>query len=69
MQLQHMSLSRKLLAALAFVVLVLLIGHELDLYLPDLEIWVQDMGVFAPLGFIVLFAALSPVFVSIYCRT
>ena len=44
MQLQHMSLSRKLLAALAFVVLVLLIGHELDLYLPDLEIWVQDMG-------------------------
>jgi uncharacterized membrane protein YdjX (TVP38/TMEM64 family) len=65
MQLQRMSLSRKLSAALAFVTLVLLIGNELELYLPDLEIWVQDMGVFAPLGFILLFVVLSPVFVSV----
>jgi uncharacterized membrane protein YdjX (TVP38/TMEM64 family) len=65
MQLQHMSLTRKLLAALAFVALALLIGHELELYLPDLEVWIQGMGTLAPLGFILLFVVLAPVFVSV----
>lgn len=65
MQLNNTNLTKKLLAALIFVGMVLLIGHELELYLPDLELWVQDMGVFAPLGFILLFSVLAPVFVSV----
>ena len=65
MQLQQKSLSRKLSVALGFIAIVLLIGHELELYLPDLEIWVQDMGVLAPLGFILLFVVLAPFFVSV----
>ena len=65
MQFQQTSLTRKLLAVLFFVGVVLLIGHELELYLPDLEVWVQDMGVFAPLGFILLFIVLAPIFVSV----
>ncbi len=65
MLLQHMSLTRKLSVALACVALVLLIGHELELYLPDMEVWVQDMGVFAPLGFVLLFVVLAPIFVSV----
>jgi uncharacterized membrane protein YdjX (TVP38/TMEM64 family) len=65
MQLQQKSLSRKLSVALGFVAIVLLIGHELELYLPALEIWVQDMGVLAPLGFILLFVVLAPFFVSV----
>lgn len=65
MQFQHMSLSRKLLAALAFVAIVLFIGYELELYLPDLEGWINGMGVFAPLGFILFFVVLAPIFVSI----
>lgn len=65
MQYQKANLTRKLTAALAFVALVLLIGHELELYLPDLEVRIQGMGALAPLGFIVLFVVLSPLFVSI----
>ncbi|MGJ0484414.1 MAG: TVP38/TMEM64 family protein [Methylomicrobium sp.] len=45
--------------------LVLLIGHELELYLPDLEDWIKSFGMFAPLGFILLFTLLSPVGVSV----
>jgi uncharacterized membrane protein YdjX (TVP38/TMEM64 family) len=65
MQLQHTSLIRKLSGVLVFVGIALLIGHELELYLPDLEVQIRDMGVFAPLGFILLFVVLSPLFVSV----
>ena len=51
--------------ALIFVGVVLLIGHELELYLPDLEVWIQELGAFAPLGFIALFVVLTPLFVSV----
>jgi uncharacterized membrane protein YdjX (TVP38/TMEM64 family) len=68
MYLQNTPLSTKLSAALIFVgmvILIGLIGHEFELYLPDLEIWIEDMGVFAPLGFIFLFVVLAPVLVPI----
>jgi uncharacterized membrane protein YdjX (TVP38/TMEM64 family) len=64
MQLQDIGLIKKLAIALTFVGVVLLIGHELKLYLPDLEVRIQDMGAFAPLGFIALFIALTPFFIS-----
>ena len=64
MQLQDIGLIKKLAIALTFVGVVLLIGHELKLYLPDLEVRIQDMGAFAPLGFIALFVALTPFFIS-----
>ena len=56
---------RKLAIVLIFVGVVLLIGHELKLYLPDLEVRIQSMGAFAPLGFIALFVVLTPFFISV----
>jgi len=64
-QLQNVGLINKLAIALIFVGVVLLIGHELELYLPDLEVWVQELGTFAPLGFIALFVVLTPLFASV----
>lgn len=65
MQLQDIGLTKKLAIALIFVGVVLLIGHELKLYLPDLEVRIQSMGAFAPLGFIALFVVLTPFFISV----
>ncbi|MGZ4956617.1 MAG: TVP38/TMEM64 family protein [Methylobacter sp.] len=64
MQLQDMPLINKLAIALMLVGLVLLIGHGLKLYLPGLEVRIQNMGAFAPLGFILLFVVLTPFFIS-----
>lgn len=65
MQLQNIGLTNKLAIALVLVGLVLLIGHGLELYLPGLEVWIQALGAFAPLGFIALFVILTPLFVSV----
>ncbi|TRX03315.1 TVP38/TMEM64 family protein [Candidatus Methylobacter oryzae] len=65
MQQQDAGLIKKLTIALIFVGAVLLIGHELKLHLPDLEARIQNMGALAPLGFIVLFVALTPLFLSV----
>lgn len=48
-----------------FIGLVLLIGYEFELYLPDLEVRIGGWGFFAPMGFIFLFMMLSPIFVSV----
>ena len=65
MQLKNMSIARKLSVILAAAAVILVIGHELELYLPDLELWIKNLGAFAPLGFIALFVVLTPVFVSV----
>lgn len=65
MQLKNMSIARKVSVILALAVLILFIGHELELYLNDLELWIQKLGVFAPLGFVALFVVLTPFFVSV----
>ena len=65
MQLKNMSITRKLSVILALSGVILVIGHELELYLPDLESWIEKLGTFAPLGFIALFVILTPVFVSV----
>ena len=65
MQLKNMSIARKLSVILAIAGVILVIGHELELYLPDLELWIENLGAFAPLGFIVLFVVLTPVFISV----
>jgi uncharacterized membrane protein YdjX (TVP38/TMEM64 family) len=65
MQVQNIGLFKKLAIALILAGLVLLIGHELELYLPDLEVWIQELGAFAPLGFIFFFVILTPLFVSV----
>ncbi|MDD5319597.1 MAG: VTT domain-containing protein [Methylococcales bacterium] len=64
-QLKNISLFSRLTVILAVVGIILIIGHELELYLPDLELWIQKQGAFAPLGFIVLFVVLTPFFVSV----
>ena len=65
MQLKNMSIGRKLSVILAVATVILVIGHELKLYLPDLELWIQNLGAFAPLGFIALFIVLTPFFISV----
>lgn len=65
MQLQNIALFKKFAITLAFVGFVLLIGHELELHLPDLEAWIQELGALAPLGFIFCFVILTPFFVSV----
>jgi len=67
MQLQDIGLLKKLAIAFILVGLVLLIGHELELYLPDLEVGIQELGAFAPLGFITLFVVLTPFFCISRC--
>ncbi|MGZ5007381.1 MAG: TVP38/TMEM64 family protein [Methylobacter sp.] len=62
---QEIGLIKKLAIALAFVGVVLLIGHALKLYLPGLEARIQNLGAFAPLAFIALFVVLTPFFVSV----
>ncbi len=65
MPFKNMSIARKLSVILAIAGAILFIGHELELYLPDLELWVEKLGVYAPLGFIALFVVLTPFFVSV----
>jgi len=65
MQLNNMSITRKLSVILAVAAVILVVGHELELYLPDLELWIENLGAFAPLGFIALFIVLTPFFVSV----
>lgn len=65
MPFKNMSVARKLSVILAIAGAILIIGHELELYLPDLELWVEKLGVYAPLGFIALFIVLTPFFVSV----
>ncbi|MFZ2171901.1 MAG: VTT domain-containing protein [Methylococcaceae bacterium] len=64
-QLRNLTLVSRLSVIWAAVAIILIIGHELELYLPDLELWIQQLGVFAPLGFIALFVVLTPVFISV----
>ena len=65
MHFKNMSVTRKLSVILVIAGVILIIGHELKLYLPDLESWVEKLGVYAPLGFIALFVVLTPVFISV----
>jgi len=60
-----MPFTRKLSVILTVAGVILVIGHELEHYLPDLELWIQKLGALAPLGFILLFVVLTPVFVSV----
>jgi len=65
MQLQDTELIKRLSLILAFIAAIVFIAHALELHLPNLEIWVQKLGPFAPAGFIGIFAILSPLFVSV----
>lgn len=57
--------ARRFLPLAPAAALLILIGHELELHLPDIEHWVQTLGPWAPLGFIVLFVILTPLAVSV----
>jgi len=54
MHFKELSITRKLSVILVLAGVIVVIGHELELYLPDLELWIEKLGAFAPLGFITL---------------
>jgi len=58
-------LNKRFLLVAGFVIVMLFMGHELELYLPAIEDWIGQLGAFAPLAFIVMFIILSPLFVSV----
>ncbi|WP_031434095.1 TVP38/TMEM64 family protein [Methylomarinum vadi] len=60
-----MMLWRKLMLAVALAAGLIFLSHELKLHLPAIEQWVLGLGYWAPLGFIVLFALLTPLLVSV----
>ena len=65
MELKNTSIVGKLLVILVVAFFIVFIGHELKIYLPDLELWIEKLGFFAPFGFILLFILLTPLFVSV----
>jgi uncharacterized membrane protein YdjX (TVP38/TMEM64 family) len=65
MLLVNKSLHSKLTVVLAAVTLIFLIVHELELHLPDLEVWIESLGALAPLAFITLFVVVTPLFISV----
>lgn len=65
MSFKNSSITGRLSMILAIAGVIWVIGHELAHYLPDLESWIDSMEAFAPLGFILIFAVLTPVFVSV----
>ena len=52
MQLKQMSIAKQLSAILVLACIIVIIGHELEIYLPDIEVGIKELGTFAPLGFI-----------------
>jgi uncharacterized membrane protein YdjX (TVP38/TMEM64 family) len=58
-------LTKKLLPLVPVIGILILIGHEMELHLPNIEHWIQNLGPWAPLGFIGLFVLLTPFFVSV----
>ena len=65
MPFKNVSPINKLSVILATACVLLFIGYKLELYLPDLELWVAKLGAFAPLGFIAIFVLLTPFFASV----
>ena len=65
MQLKHISIAKQLSAILVLACIIVIIGHELEIYLPDIEVEIKELGTFAPLGFIFLFVVLASLFVSV----
>lgn len=55
----------RMLFLLGCVALIFALVHEFELYLPDVEKKIQDLGAFAFLAFIVLFVVLTPFFISV----
>lgn len=58
-------LHTRLIPIITVIAAIILIGHELELHLPDIELWIERLGPWAPVGFIGLFVALTPLFVSV----
>lgn len=65
MQLIHKSIHSKLSLIVIIIAAIFLIVHELELYLPSLEVWIESLGATAPLAFIALFVVLTPLFISV----
>ncbi len=65
MKTQTATLIRKFSLAVAAAAVLIFVARELELHLPDLEHWVMNLGLWAPLGFVVLFVLSTPLLVSV----
>ncbi len=59
------TLVRKLSLVIATAAGLILVGHELELHLPDIEHWILNLGPWGPLVFVALFVLLTPLLVSV----
>ena len=65
MKAQIPTLKRKLIFILVAAAGLILVAHELELHLIEIERWVLNLGLWAPLGFIFLFVFLTPLLISV----
>jgi len=55
----------RLLIIIGVIVLLSLTAHWFDLYIPQIENWINSLGVWAPIAFILLFMITTPFFLSV----
>ena len=55
----------RLLLIAGGIVLLTLIAHWFEFYIPRIEIWIKDLGALAPVAFILFFAMATPLFMSV----
>jgi uncharacterized membrane protein YdjX (TVP38/TMEM64 family) len=62
---QKSSITQKILLVLLLGGLVLWAAYEFKHYLPDLEVRIAELGVYAPVVFVLMFTLLTPLLVSV----
>ncbi len=61
----NQSLYLRLLLIAGGIVLLTLIAHWFEFYIPRMEIWIKSLGVLAPIAFILFFTMATPLFMSV----
>ncbi len=64
-KLNHYPNYRRVLLIVTLAIVIFVVVHYFEIYLPGLEKQIQDLGSFAFIGFIVLFVVTTPFFISV----
>jgi len=55
----------RLLMIAGAIILLTLVAHWFEFYIPRIEIWIRNLGPLAPIAFILLFTVATPFFLSV----